>query len=254
VDLFGKVALVTGAARVGRAVVDALASRGCAIVLVYRRSRGAALETAAKARAFGADVLLVQADLRRARDLEKIAAAVERKWGRLDIFVHMASPYLSVPPARLESRRGGLLAVDAAWRESLEAEARAGFYLSLRLAALMRRGGGGRIVFFADWLPASGRPRYVQYPSYYVAKAAVKAQAEYLALALAPKILVNAIAPGPIEGPASMSAGERARVARGTPLGRWGGADELAKAVLFLIDTGFVTGETIRVDGGRHLK
>ena len=74
-----------------------------------------------------------------------------------------------------------------------------------------------------------------------------------LALNLAPDILVNAIAPGPIAAPPGISADENARVLDATPLHRWGGAAEIAKAVLFLVETDFVTGECIRVDGGRHL-
>ena len=76
---------------------------------------------------------------------------------------------------------------------------------------------------------------------------------ESLALELAPDILVNAVAPGPILAPPDLTPEEDAAVQRATPLGRWGGADEVAKAVLFLMETDFVTGESIRVDGGRHL-
>jgi NAD(P)-dependent dehydrogenase (short-subunit alcohol dehydrogenase family) len=72
-------------------------------------------------------------------------------------------------------------------------------------------------------------------------------------LELAPDILVNAIAPGPILAPADLTPEENARIVEATALARWGGAGEIAKAVLFLIDTDFVTGECIRVDGGRHL-
>ena len=113
---------------------------------------------------------------------------------------------------------------------------------------------GGRIVNFADWLAASGRPAYKDFVAYYVAKAGVKALTEALALELAPKILVNAIAPGPILPPPDMTASERDEVAAATPLGRWGGELEIAKAVIALVETDFITGETIRVDGGRHLK
>jgi NAD(P)-dependent dehydrogenase (short-subunit alcohol dehydrogenase family) len=71
---------------------------------------------------------------------------------------------------------------------------------------------------------------------------------------LAPKVLVNAIAPGPILPPPGLSAQEYDAVIKATPLARWGGAEEIAKAVVFLVETDFVTGETIRVDGGRHLR
>ena len=130
-----------------------------------------------------------------------------------------------------------------------------GTFLVARAAVpLLRRQGGGRIINFADWLAASGRPRYKGYLAYYVAKAGVKALTEALALELATdQILVNAIAPGPILAPPGTSAEESAAVENATPLGRWGGAEEIVKAVLALVDSDFITGETIRVDGGRHL-
>jgi NAD(P)-dependent dehydrogenase (short-subunit alcohol dehydrogenase family) len=91
--------------------------------------------------------------------------------------------------------------------------------------------------------------------AHYVAKAAVKALTEALALELATdRILVNAIAPGPILAPPGTSEAELEEVARATPLGRWGGEAEIVKAVLAFIDSDFVTGETLRVDGGRHLR
>ena len=118
----------------------------------------------------------------------------------------------------------------------------------------MRAAGGGRILTFADWLAASERPRYPDYLPYYVAKKAVMGLTEALALELASDgILVSAIAPGPILAPPDLSREEREAVEKATPVGRWGGGDEIAKAVLALIDSDFITGETIRVDGGRHI-
>jgi NAD(P)-dependent dehydrogenase (short-subunit alcohol dehydrogenase family) len=119
----------------------------------------------------------------------------------------------------------------------------------------MRKQGGGRIVTFSDWLARSGRPRYEGMLPYYVAKSGVMALAEALALELAKdNILVNAIAPGPILAPPSTTDEDHQKVADATPLGRWGGGDEIAKAVLAFIDSDFITGETLRVDGGRHVK
>src|SRR5918993_533835 len=119
----------------------------------------------------------------------------------------------------------------------------------------MRRAGGGRIINFADWVAASGRPRYQGYLPYYVAKAGTIALTEALALELAAdNILVNAIAPGPIMAPPDTSEEERRAVEAATPLGRWGGPDAIVRAAIFLLETDFVTGETIRVDGGRHVK
>jgi NAD(P)-dependent dehydrogenase (short-subunit alcohol dehydrogenase family) len=117
----------------------------------------------------------------------------------------------------------------------------------------MQKAGGGRIINLCDWVAASGRPRYRGYVPYYTAKAGVKGLTEALALELAPKILVNAIAPGPILAPPGLSSSANREVLQNTPLGRWGGPAEIARAALFFVESDFVTGETLRVDGGRHL-
>ena len=141
------------------------------------------------------------------------------------------------------------------WDTDLDVNLRSAFLCAHAALPHMRAGGGGRIVNFADWLARSGRPNYKGFTSYYVAKAGVIALTESLALeGAAHNILVNAIAPGPIVPPPDMSQAEIEEVARATPVGRWGGEAEIARAVVLLCETDFITGETIRVDGGRHLE
>jgi len=119
----------------------------------------------------------------------------------------------------------------------------------------MRRAGGGHIVNFADWIAASGRPRYPGYLPYYVAKSGAIGLTQALALELAADgILVNAVAPGPILAPPGTTDEELKTVEAATPLGRWGGTEPIAQTVLFFVESEFITGETIRVDGGRHVK
>ena len=114
----------------------------------------------------------------------------------------------------------------------------------------MRSQGGGRIVNFADWVAASGRPRYRGYLPYFVAKRGVIALTEALALELAAdQILVNCIAPGPIVAPPGTTDEELKAVEQATPVGRWGGEEEIAKAAMFLVESDFVTGETVLVTG-----
>jgi NAD(P)-dependent dehydrogenase (short-subunit alcohol dehydrogenase family) len=242
VDPNGKVALITGGARIGQVVAQALAARGCGLALTYRGSREAAEGAATAAREAGVRALTLRAD---ATDEAQIIAAVNettRALGRLDILINMASTYIRTPDPTVTD-----------WTAALDANARSAFLFSRHAAPIMKAGGGGRIVNMSDWLVLSGRPRYSGYTPYYASKAAVAALTESMALDLAPEILVNSIAPGPILAPPDLSADELAEVMNATPLARWGGAGEIAKATLFLIETDFVTGESIRVDGGRHL-
>ncbi|HEY2104584.1 MAG TPA: SDR family oxidoreductase [Candidatus Binataceae bacterium] len=241
-DPKGKVALITGGARIGQVVAMALASRGCGLALTYRNSLKQAESTAAAARAAGAAAAVIRAD---AQDEAQIKAAVNetvRAMGRLDILINLAGSYVRTPNPGA-----------ADWSGAMDSNARSGFLFATAAAPFMKSGGGGRIINFSDWLPISGRPHYRDYVPYYTSKAAVVALTQSLALDLAPEILVNAIAPGPILAPPDLTPQEDAQVLGATPLARWGGAQEIAKAVLFLIETDFVTGECIRVDGGRHL-
>jgi NAD(P)-dependent dehydrogenase (short-subunit alcohol dehydrogenase family) len=163
----------------------------------------------------------------------------------VDALVNMASVYGSKPFDEL---------TEADFDRDLAINLKSAFLCAKAAIPVMKRTGGGRIVNFSDWLARSGRPAYHGFTSYYVAKAGIIALTEALALELAAdQILVNAIAPGPILAPPGMDPAEVAAVAKATPVGRWGGELEIAKAVIALIETDFITGETLRVDGGRHV-
>ncbi|HEX8030067.1 MAG TPA: SDR family oxidoreductase [Vicinamibacterales bacterium] len=242
----GAVALITGGKRIGSVVATTLAHAGIDVMLVYNRSRAEADGTVAAVKALGRRAFAVQADVTSERACVDAVEATVRELGRLDILINMASLYVAKP-------FGELTAAD--WDRQLAVDLRASYVFSHAAAAPMKSRGGGRIINFSDWVAASARPRYPGYLPYYVAKAGVKALTEGLALELAAdQILVNAIAPGPILAPPEMSQEESDAVVMSTPLGRWGGEEEIAKAVMFLIESDFVTGETIRVDGGRHIK
>lgn len=244
--LTGKAVLITGGKRMGSALAGALARQGADVALAWHRSRAEADEAASIVRAAGRRGLSVQADLSTAAGCDMLVADVERAFGRLDALVHLASLYKSIPFDELTPE-----AFDA----QLAVDLRGAFLCARAAVPAMRRVGGGRIIAFSDWVAASGRPRYPGYLPYYVAKAGVIALVEALSLELASDgILVNAIAPGPILPPEDLTPDERRAVEAATPLGRWGGAEEIVKAVLFLLDSAFVTGEVIRVDGGRHIR
>lgn len=230
----------------GPVLAQALARQGADVALTWNRSRAEADDAASSVRAAGRRGFAIQADLSEAAGCERAVGEVERACGRLDALVHLASIYEAIPFDDLTPE---------AWDRQMAVDLRSTFLCARAAVPAMRKVGGGRIIAFADWVAASGRPRYPGYLPYYVAKAGVIALVEALALELASdNILVNAIAPGPILPPDELSPDERRAVEAATPLGRWGGTEEIAKAVTFLLDTAFVTGEVIRVDGGRHVR
>lgn len=245
-DLTDRVALVTGGRRIGIVVARELARSGADVALVYRRSRPEADEAADAVRTAGRRALVLQADLADADLCSRVVDDTLREFGRLDVLVNMASRY--------ETKALDDLSIGD-WDAQLAIDLRAAWLCAKAAIPHMRGLRGGRIINFADWIAASGRPRYRGYLPYYVAKAGVIALTQVLALELASdRILVNAIAPGPIVPPEGTSAEVAAQVEQATPLGRWGSEIEIAKIVLALVESDFVTGETIRVDGGRHLK
>jgi NAD(P)-dependent dehydrogenase (short-subunit alcohol dehydrogenase family) len=245
-DLTNRVVVITGGKRIGQVVGRELAARGADVALSYRGSRDEAEATAAAVRAAGRRAVVVAADVAKEADCQALAAEVEQQLGRIDALVHMASVYGATPFEAM---------TEATWDRDLSVNLKSAFLCARAVVPAMRRGGGGRVVAFADWLARSGRPAYRGFVSYYVAKAGIVALTEALALELAgDAILVNAIAPGPILPPPDLSEEELREVAAATPLGRWGGELEIAKAVVALITTDFITGETVRVDGGRHLR
>jgi NAD(P)-dependent dehydrogenase (short-subunit alcohol dehydrogenase family) len=245
-DLTDKVALITGGKRIGAVVAAELATRGADVAVSYARSRAEAEAIVENVRAAKRRGAAFQADLSQPDACAALVNAVADEFGRLDILINMASVYQQRPFASLTA---------ADWSAALDVDLRAAFLCAHAAAPHMRRQGGGRIISFSDWTARSGRPRYPGYLPYYVAKAAVIALTEMLALELAAdKILVNAIAPGPILAPPGTTDEELRVVEQATPLGTWGGEIEIAKGVLALVESDFITGETIRIDGGRHLK
>ena len=245
-QLAGKVALITGGKRIGLVIAAELAAHGVDVALTYARSRPEAEEAAERVRSAGRRATIIQADLSQPDDCDMVVAKAVEAFGRLDVLVNMASVYKECPFDELRA---------ADWDATVNVDLRAAFLCARAAAPHMRRQGGGRIVNFSDWIAKSGRPRYRGFLPYYVAKAGIIGLTEALALELAgDNILVNAVAPGPILAPPDTTAEASRAVEHATPLGRWGGEIEIAKAVLAFLDGDFITGETVRVDGGRHVK
>ena len=245
-DLTGRAALITGGRRIGAAIALELARRGMDVALSYNRSRAEADATAAAIVAAGRRAHVTAANLSKPDECRALVDGAADAFGRLDVLINMASVYAAVPFDAMDENT---------WHSVVDIDLRATFLCAHAAVKHMRRAGGGRIVNFSDWLADSGRPRYPGYLPYYVAKKGVIGLTEALALEVASdQILVNAIAPGPILAPPGTSDKELEDVAAATPVGRWGGEEAIVHAVVFLLETEFVTGETIRVDGGRHVK
>jgi NAD(P)-dependent dehydrogenase (short-subunit alcohol dehydrogenase family) len=244
--LAGKAVLITGARRIGGVLAVELARRGMHVAVSYNRSRDAAEAVAREIQGAGRRGIALQADLASPGECGTLVAEAATRLRRLDALVNMASVYVAVPFDDTD---------EATWASALDVDLRAAFLCARAAVPHMRAAGGGRIVNFSDWVAASGRPRYPGYLAYYVAKKGVIGLTEALALELASSnILVNAVAPGPIIPPEGTTKEEEAAVEAATPLGRWGGEAEIVKAVLLCLETDFMTGETIRIDGGRHLR
>lgn len=245
-DLTNRAAVITGGKRIGAAVAIELARQGVDIALCYNRSRDEADRTASAVKELGRRVFLKRADLTNAGECEAFVNESAAAMGRLDVLINMASVYVSRPFSELTVQQ---------YDDNIAVDLRAAFVCARAAWPHMRRAGEGQIINFSDWLSRSGRPRYPGYLPYYVAKTGVIGLTEALALELAPdKIRVNAIAPGPILAPPDTTDDELAAVEKATPLGSWGGEKAIVDAVLALLRCDFVTGETLRVDGGRHVR
>ena len=244
-DIEGKVAFITGTRRIGRLVGVALGQRGARIALGYHRSRESAEQAAQELRAAGRQAMPFQADLSREEEIRDAVKRIAAVWGGVDILVNLASVYDSKPLE--ETTRSD-------WDLNMNVNLRSAFLCAQAVTPGMKARGGGRIINCADWTAASGRPRYRGYLPYYVSKVGVVGLTEALALELAPhNILVNAVAPGPMVPPPDLTPEAVEKVRAVTPLGRWGGGEEIARAAIGLIESDFITGECIRIDGGRHI-
>ena len=241
-NLNGKIAWVTGGAkRLGRAIALDLARRGADIALHYNTSREEAETAGAEIEALGRRCVLVQGDLAKVAEIERIVAEIEAAFGRLDILINSASTFPRTPLETID---------EAAWDAALNVNLKGPAFCALRAAALMRRtAGGGKIINMAD--SAALRP-YRNFLPYMVAKGGIVTLTQGLALELAPAISVNAIAPGLVLPPPETTEAQLAHMLRNIPLGRPGGPEDIVAAVAFLVEgTDYVTGQVIVVDGGR---
>jgi NAD(P)-dependent dehydrogenase (short-subunit alcohol dehydrogenase family) len=238
----GKTALVTGGAvRVGKALTLALARAGANVVVHYNASAGPAEETAAEARALGVRALTLQANIADPAEVQRMAEGVRNELSGVDILVNSASHFQTTPIPTSDFD---------AWKQVTSILIDGAFYCANAFAPGMRQRGEGAIINIIDlsaWEP------WPHFAAHSVGKAGLDALTRQLALELAPQVRVNAVAPGPVLPPPHYGPEKIARAAARTLLERWGTPQDVANAVLFLIQADYITGVTLPVDGGERI-
>lgn len=243
--LSGKAIVITGAKRIGKVVAHELAKKGANLAIVYNSSKSEALETVEMIRGTGVSAEIFQANLSSERDIKRVVKQIADKFGQIDGLVHMASPY---PRTKL-----GEITMDE-FDKIMRSIAGSAILLGQEVGLFMRKKNDKqvrKIIFFSDWSVL--KSPYKDYLVYNTAKAAIDSITKTLAHELAPNVSVNAIAPGPILKPPDLTDEENKEAMARTPLKKWGGAEEIAKAVLYLFDSDFTTGLVLPVDGGRSI-
>jgi 3-oxoacyl-[acyl-carrier protein] reductase len=244
-NLRGRGALVTGTRRIGATVVKRLARDGVRIAIIYRRSRDEADALAQEAQSLTDRVMVLQADLSIEEDVKRVAAEAKKALGDFSFLINMASDYPKDPLETLDAAR---------WDHAM-AQARANYLLAVECSRYMQQNEGptrGHLVFFGDW--AADETPYLDYLPYLTAKASIQYMTRAFALELgAQGILVNAIAPGPTAFGVGVTEEEWDAAIDATPLVRESSPDDVAEMIATLLKLETITGETIRIDSGRHL-
>jgi NAD(P)-dependent dehydrogenase (short-subunit alcohol dehydrogenase family) len=237
-----RAALVTGAAhRIGRAIALALASDGWAVAVHHHRSRDAAEALVAEIVRGGGKAAPVAADLARETDTEGLVSAASRALGPIGCLVNNASVFES---------DAALTATRESWDRHIETNLRAPFVLMQHFARALPSQCGGAIVNILDERVWKLTPHFV---SYTLSKAGLWTLTRTMALALAPRIRVNGIGPGPVLPSPRQSEEAFARQWAAMPLGRGATPEEIGAAVRFILAAPAMTGQMLALDGGQHL-
>jgi pteridine reductase len=241
-NLEGRTALVTGAGRrLGRAIAVALGSRGMHVAVHYGSAAAGARETAAEIERAGGRAITLHADLTEPQAPASLIDATVRQLGRLDVLVNSAAVMVRTPVGEVTT---------AQWDSMFALNLRAPFFASQAAVPHLARQQGA-IVNLADLAAFETWPGYIPHG---MTKAALVQMTRALARALAPNVRVNAVAPGTVLLPESWPADAADRLALTTPLRRLGSPEDVTRTVIFLLESDYITGETILVDGGRQVR
>jgi len=241
-NLNGKVALVTGGAkRVGKAIVSALAARGCRTVVHYHTSQAEAEETVREIVATGNETMALQADIAQEAEVERMIEAAVAHFGRIDILVNNASSFYRTPVATLTAET---------IEQVIDTNLTGTFLCAQKIGLRMLDWGSGHIINMAD---VAGIRPWVDYLPYSIAKACVLTLTQGLAMELAPRVMVNAIVPGPILFQEDTPENVRQREIEKTLVKRMGTPEEVAELVAFVAESDYSTGAVFHCDGGRSL-
>ncbi|MEO6865449.1 MAG: SDR family oxidoreductase [Gemmatimonadaceae bacterium] len=241
-DISGRIALVTGGAhRVGRAISTALANAGMRVAIHYNSASAEADALVRELLALGHECRAFHADLSDSSAPASLMAAVTHEFGGLDVLINSAAVMQRTPLDDVSSEQ---------WDAMFALNLRAPFFLSLAARPWLRAAEGS-IVNLADLAAFETWPEYIPHG---ISKAGVVQMTRALARALAPEVRVNAIAPGAVLLPDNWDEATRAHFAATTPLRRIGSPADVVQAVLYLLRADYVTGDTLLVDGGRHVR
>ncbi len=243
-EIGDRIALVTGGAhRVGKAIALGLAREGAHVAVTYHASEDQARQVVDEIMALGRQALAAHCDQSDPAQVQAVLDAARARWGRLDILVNSAAimqqrAFLEITPQDLDATigvnlKGPFLFTQAAGRLMLE-----------------QQPSGGVVINIADEAGLTPWPRYVHHS---VSKAGVIMLTRAAALALAPRVRVNAIAPGPVLKPEGWTDERWDTLRPGTPLDRLGSPQDVVEAALYLVHADFITGHVLVVDGGRTL-
>lgn len=234
------VVLITGGASfLGRAVCRKFAQEGFDLVLHYQTSQGKARELARELFSLGAEVWLVKADLRKVKQVSSLITGAEKKFKRLDLLVNNASLFYPTP---FTSRQL------APWLDLFNVNLFSPYFLSQAAFPLLKKTSGS-IVNITDIYGEN--PILKDYSAYCVSKSGLITLTRILARELGPKVRVNAVSPGAIFIPKSYSQKQRNELLNRSALKRQGTPEDIAEAVYFLATQSFITGQVLKVDGGR---